>query len=259
VNGGWDTRVIGSVSPCTVYNGGNSGITCPIASMLDGFPGLTIEAWMASNNVAAQRPLVSKYSGNRRSYWLGIQSNHTAQLHVYDDVTGQASSVGSAPLANNVWTHVAGTWSPEGMSMYINGVLVSRVGTTTTRMQHTTGAVEIGMDTSINSRFNGFIDEVRIWGYPRTEAEILANMSVGQNGAIALLSDGTALAIPAVNLASGLITLGSPVGANRRVTALYTNRHKVVFGDDGDVLLNQENFARKLFSSEGITLMEHVP
>lgn len=101
------------------------------------------------------------------AYSLGFRDGRRIRLRI----VGTSSSLdldSSSTLTEGLWYHVAGTWGPSGMAIYIDGILDnSQVGTLTVR--NTTGTIQIGaqLDETFNPSqknygFYGLIDEVFI-------------------------------------------------------------------------------------------------
>jgi hypothetical protein len=71
------------------------------------------------------------------------------------------------------WSHVAGTWGPEGEKVYINGELAG-TGSYTGGMSPY--PIEIIGASAWGFSFEGAIDEVRVWKVARSEVEIQTAM-----------------------------------------------------------------------------------
>jgi len=92
------------------------------------------------------------------------------------DTTDASLSISSAiPLSQ--WSHIEMTYASSQISIYINGVLagasVNGVGSPATDSNN----LLVGGSTSYN--FNGLIDEVKIYPYARTTAQILRDYNQG--------------------------------------------------------------------------------
>lgn len=81
-------------------------------------------------------------------------------------------------LVLNTWQHIAGTYDGTWMRLYVNGKVVDSASATS-NISNTGSTIQltIGDHTgSYQRRFQGKIDEVRVWKACRTTAEIQANM-----------------------------------------------------------------------------------
>lgn len=78
-------------------------------------------------------------------------------------------------ITPGVWTHIAASRSYSGWKVYKNGIATTLFDTTLGLAP--TGYFSIGSNHTFGQVFNGSIDEARYWNYPRTDAEIAANMN----------------------------------------------------------------------------------
>jgi hypothetical protein len=73
----------------------------------------------------------------------------------------------------NTWHHVAFTYDGDKGRLYVDGVHVDSTNNPSKWSGKIPDATSVGF---IGSRFNGNLDEVRVWSVARTEAQIKANM-----------------------------------------------------------------------------------
>jgi len=90
------------------------------------------------------------------------------------------------PLALNTWYHIAATRSADVLTLFINGVQASTYTNPLSFVwSNDESPLSIGYGLFYvnnqlqghHSPFDGMIDEVRIWDYPRTAAQITATMN----------------------------------------------------------------------------------
>ena len=93
-------------------------------------------------------------------------------------VTGRpcGSAVSSSPLALGSWSHVTCTWSPTGLSVYVDGFLEGAdLGVEgvlhANAAPHTFGARE--KEGSLSQRFEGVLDEVYVYDRTPSESEVV--------------------------------------------------------------------------------------
>lgn len=187
----FDFAISGTIaipSEALQFDGNNDHVTLP--NILT--PSYTKEAWVYSTNtVGAGNNIVS---GAQTALWaptptFQLSSGHNGSYTLVQDPD---------PLLPNTWTHVAVTYdaTTQIMSLYKNGALVDQ---TPGVANHTENALYIGAFTGVFT-FNGSIDEVRIWNYARSAAEISNNyncqLSGDEGGLIAYynFADGIGLA-----------------------------------------------------------------
>ena len=141
-----------------------------------------------SGGLTAVVPLVTKgrdeSNGNVTdvNYFLGIQGNLLAAD--FEEGTGAANPglnhplTGITPIQLNQWYHGAVTYDGATLSLYLNGVLETAVAVNRPARADSIAHAAIG--TALNSQgvaagyFAGTVDEVRIWNYSRTSAQIAA-------------------------------------------------------------------------------------
>lgn len=117
------------------------------------------------------------YSGN-----LGSGRPRPNSVNIGFRVThlNNVDLVCNAPVTGDQWTHLAGTWSADGMYMYVNGILycnrsfVNNAPNYNRQRLWRVGASPINMGESDEQLlyYTGIVDEVRLWNYARSAAQI---------------------------------------------------------------------------------------
>ncbi|MGA2248832.1 MAG: LamG domain-containing protein [Verrucomicrobiota bacterium] len=193
----------------------DSYVSVPSASDLQNPDQITVESWVYPPlNQAGW--LLNKSDGSsgtsQRTMELKWETNGTMIFAVYF-----ASPVGvgqpdfaeiAAPVAGNVWTHIAATYSTNisGLRLYTNGILAAA----TTNYSGSSAFTGLSLrQTSLPLLFGGSplypgitatgcMDEIRIWTTARSAQDIYGNMSCRLTGTEAGLAgywnfdDGTA-------------------------------------------------------------------
>ena len=108
-----------------------------------------------------QMQMLLRRDGSNYSFWLDSGSGYTS-----------ISAVGSVIL--NTWQHVTGTWDGTTMRIYIDGVLANSSAKTGTIPSKTT-SFSIGSNSA--ERFDGDIDEVKLWNIALTATDIMNTMN----------------------------------------------------------------------------------
>ena len=141
-------------------------------------------------------PLITKGRGEAEgsnvdmNYFLGIHAATGVLIADFEDLNGTPTSGGNhpasgitpIPVSTTTWHHVAATYGAGVWTLYLDGNVESTtsVGAFTPRSDSIQHA---GIGTAMNSSgvaagfFNGLFDEVRIWNYARSQAEIQAGMN----------------------------------------------------------------------------------
>ena len=156
----------------------DAGLNPTSAITLEAWVFLTDESTSWGSNSGRCPTIAGK--GYTTAYWLGVCNGH---IRFYPRNDDSFDGTGTVPL--NTWTHIAATFDGTTLNTYINGVLDG----TSTDISGPVGTnsqdFRIGEDTDWDSTPMGAIDEVRLWGVARTEAEIAASMNTTITGATA--------------------------------------------------------------------------
>jgi VCBS repeat-containing protein len=182
-----------------LFGGTNAYVTMGPAPQL-GAPQFTVEGWVrrdgtgvatstGTNGVNAV-PLITKgraeaeASNVDMNYFLGID-NTTGKLAV-DFEEGPAGIspgnnhplIGGTVLQTNVWYHVAATYDGSILRLFVNGGADGQL--TVGQPPRSDSIQHFGIGSALNSTgvaagfFNGAMDEVRVWNYARSAAQILS-------------------------------------------------------------------------------------
>lgn len=179
------------------FNGSSSYVTMGPAPSL-GAATFTLETWFkktgpgqttdsGSGGVTAV-PLVCKGRGESDgsnvdcNYFFGIGDTGVLAADFEDMASGlNHPATGTALIQENVWYHAAATYDGTTWRLYLNGQLDAEVVANATprfdSIQH------FGIGTALNStgvaagRFQGVMDEVRVWNFARDLAAIRGTMN----------------------------------------------------------------------------------
>ncbi|KKT83795.1 MAG: LamG domain-containing protein receptor [candidate division WWE3 bacterium GW2011_GWC2_44_9] len=185
----------GKYGSSTAFNGSTS-----TSSVTDG-PSLsltntgTLEAWVYSNRAypsddgtTKYRNIINKWtagacSGADEGYlfdWYGTSSAATLRGWVCNGTTAQGITY-STTLTANAWTHVAYVWDGSYHRLYMNGVQVGTPASQTINNQDDTGTLRVGDGFGGGSiyRWDGRLDEARVYNYARTSDQIVEDMNAG--------------------------------------------------------------------------------
>jgi hypothetical protein len=197
-NGGWEAYGFKNQGQCVRYvltgkdsrtpnyalDFADAWVTVPDHADLDLTTTWTLEAWINPHNVAGGfQHVISKWDGGgNASYTLEVRGSRL-RSGVHDGVnpTQAVESVGT--LSNDVWQHVAITLESGTLRLYINGVL-DRTFTGSQTPMNSDRPVSFGREGPPFGgwRYDGLIDEVRIWNVARTEAELAAAVNERLDG-----------------------------------------------------------------------------
>ncbi len=185
------------------FDGSNDRVTFGPAPGL-GLGTFTIETWFkrqgagvgastGSGGVTAI-PLITKGRGEAdgdsrdMNYFLGIRTSDGVLVADFEEGAGGSTPglnhpvAGVTPIANGVWYHAAATYDGTTWRLYLNGAQQSQftVGQPprADSIQHAALAAALDSAGTAAGFFNGVLDEVRIWNYARSAAQISANYSL---------------------------------------------------------------------------------
>ena len=144
----------------------------------------TIESWFKSTEAPAnQQFLINKRrtSGNLE-YTIRIENtDNKLNFIVWNTINGQflTTEHPTAIAGDNTWHYFVGTVSGTTMTLYLDGVETAKSASTTgTRNGAHSDPFEIGGANSA-SLWNGHVDQVKIYNYARTPAQIAWDYNQG--------------------------------------------------------------------------------
>ena len=143
---------------------GSNYVNCGNNTNLSPVNGITVEAWINPSNPGGgwQSIIANSPGGGQYNYWFYLQENDL-KLSVYSSTYPDLTISNVVPTADN-WYHIAFTAVNGGvMKIFINGEQSENTGSAGTG--HWSGGYTTISDLRPNRsiRFNGMIDEVRIY------------------------------------------------------------------------------------------------
>ncbi|HLE48845.1 MAG TPA: DUF2341 domain-containing protein [Patescibacteria group bacterium] len=197
---------------------------------------LTVEGWAKFNTVSVAQSIVSKYaSGTDREWALNITSAGILNGEIINNAGGNyLVKTGATTLIASQWYHLAMTMDESNttLTIYLNGV---KEGTTTspsgTIANNTTTAVTLGERTNGSLDVNGVIDDVKIYNYARTPAQIAWDYDRGAPVAWYKFDECSG----AVLNNYGFSPTDSPVGNNATIYPVSSGNDAVGSCSSGDI------------------------
>ncbi|MFT5857404.1 MAG: hypothetical protein ACI8XO_004665, partial [Verrucomicrobiales bacterium] len=139
-------------------------------------------------------PLVTKGRGEGdgstldMNFFLGIRGTDGVLVADFEEGASGASPglnhpvIGVTPVTNNVWHHAAVSYDGSKWQLFLNGALEAElvVGQPPRgdSIQHAAIGSALTSNGTSDGAFAGFLDEVRIWDYARSELQISNNLAV---------------------------------------------------------------------------------
>ena len=169
----WSTQ--GKFGNALSFDGVNDWVTVADAPSLDLTTGMTLEAWIFPTISNGVRDIIIKEGSGVDVYNLYARNGGgRPESNVF--VGGTNRTAEGTALANNVWTHVAGTYDGSTLRLFINGAQVASTGFSGS-IATSAGPLRIGGNSIWGEFFQGRIDEIRIYNRALTQAEIQADMN----------------------------------------------------------------------------------
>jgi len=155
------------------FDGGNDYVDAGNAASLNITNAITIEAWVKTTTITAQRNIIMKGGGTATNYGIDIGSI-AGKLRFFGYASGVAKGIilaGGTVIDDGIWHHIAGTFDGTNWIIYRDGVVDnSKVDAAT--LTPTTETLQIGARQS-TGYFDGSIDEVRIYNRALSASEIM--------------------------------------------------------------------------------------
>lgn len=159
------------------FDGNNDYVQTTYEGVL-GSANRTFEAWVYASSNATTNIAITDYGTNAvgaRNTFLVSGNN---QLSFISGGTNANMGSGNGAVPANQWTHVAFVLNNGTGYLYVNGTQVATGNLSSVNTPSGNTDLRIGERVpGGNIPFEGAIDEVRIWDYARTAAEISNNMS----------------------------------------------------------------------------------
>lgn len=172
---------------CLDFDGSNDHVQVPESgsSSLD-LTKFTIEGWVnleaTPSNLYVMLNKRPDAGDGLANYQLFINSSRQVALWIGNGVLSSYTATTTNGLTLNQWHHVAATYDQVNMNVYLDGVLEAQTAQTAVP-QLSDADIFMGVygqgettDGPGSFRFNGKMDEIRIWDHALTQTEIKNSM-----------------------------------------------------------------------------------
>src|SRR3989339_351898 len=172
---GSPTWVDGKISKALSFDGTNTYVSVNDSDNLDLTSGISIEAWVKTDVVTADTSLPETGRVvDKGVYILGARDKALFKLNI--EVAGNKSVEKAWTSADiNVWHHLVGTYDGATMKLYQDGVKVAETAVTGNIVTNTSALIIGRQNPTGGARFDGIIDEVKIYNRALTDAEVLSH------------------------------------------------------------------------------------
>ncbi|MDP8231026.1 MAG: LamG domain-containing protein [Candidatus Gorgyraea atricola] len=185
------TWVQGKHGSALSFDGDADRVNCGNNNILDITGAVTIESWVRPNSYDIHYPIfLIKQGEYYRTGLCGVGDGRVFFRIKIGGVSKQAYSSSYVPL--NKWTHVVGVYDGAYMKVYLNGVLNGTPVAQTGNIDTTTNQLVLGAyDTGGSYSFDGTIDDVKLYNYARTQAQVAYDYNKGRPVAHYKFDEGT--------------------------------------------------------------------
>lgn len=189
--GGGDTWVTGKVGAAYNFDGASTSINAGSGASLDDLPaaGMSIAAWIYPRTVGEGSAgfIMAKNVGTTPSSgWVFRISGTNALTFTVDGTTDLVHTTSASVLTLNAWNHVMLTWdgvitTASTARIYVNGLEVTYATTTNgaSRVSDATSTLYIGNDSTGARTFDGYIDDVKVYNYQRSQEQVRFDFNKG--------------------------------------------------------------------------------
>lgn len=167
-------------------DGANDKIGVQDATELNPTGPFTMEVWINADSwesaIHAGAVIDKQATSPDRGYNITVGEAGRAQFTVSIDGVWKSAAT-NAIMGLNTWYHIAGVYDGSSVSIYINGILQASSAVSGSA-DHSTGTdLYFGENPTWSGRyFDGTLDEVRIWDYAKTAADILNQYTIELTG-----------------------------------------------------------------------------
>lgn len=165
------------------FDGTDDYVEISDAGSLDITEQITITAWVKPDNCGERGTILTKNT----AYYMQVNSDCTVATYTYYESGGSRTSssytYSNTALPTNEWSHIAFVEEPDGTrNIYINGEL-DKTASMEASIWDSTNPVRIGAQGSSTRRFDGTIDEVRLYNSDLS-SRYIKELASGEGGAV---------------------------------------------------------------------------
>ncbi|MBU3964325.1 DUF2341 domain-containing protein [Patescibacteria group bacterium] len=185
--GNWTTGKYGNAID---FDGTNDYIQVSDSTSTSITGDLTISAWIRPDVVSKEQTILGKWdettANNDRSYRLWLDSSNKLNLSVSTDGSAVVTHTGDTALSASTWYHVEATYDTStSMDVYLNGKLDAAQKTASVPASIDDNVSNLYMGAkentsgNIDTKFDGAIDDVRLYNYARSASQVLIDYNGG--------------------------------------------------------------------------------
>lgn len=174
----WNDGTSGKYNSALGFDGTNDGVDILDSTKLDQKYQLSVSAWVKPSSFTCAgvdtncEIFANYYTWN--GYHLIINDLGQVAFYIYDGVPANDIDLVGSPIPTNTWTHVTVTWDGSVIRMYYNGILEASTSPASYTIDYSQDPdITIGRASWYSGNyFNGLIDDVRVYNYPLSPAQV---------------------------------------------------------------------------------------
>ncbi|MBT7402239.1 hypothetical protein HN777_00425, partial [Candidatus Woesearchaeota archaeon] len=180
------TPTQGKFGKAMSFDGSGDYITVTDHDSIDPTEAWTLEAWIHRNETGTQHSVLEKYdwSAGKGNYALRVTSGNRIIAYVINGTSSANCGSASTIINAGEWYHFVATFdsNTNTLACYVNGDLDVQNTGATINPPSSTGTLNIGArGDDAGTKFNGAIDEVKIYSRALSAGEILAEYDANAN------------------------------------------------------------------------------
>jgi hypothetical protein len=162
------------------FDGNNDVVEVVVDSTLDvrSKKNFTLEAWIYTpyfNTEPKDGTIIAWYDvPNNKGYHLAAGGSGQIYFGIYNDTVDAELISSSSRLSASKWHHVAATYNGSKLRIYVDGLLRDSMQDTISVGAPNFIPFTIGGLSNSTQLWSGKIDEVRVWNYAKSGAQILS-------------------------------------------------------------------------------------
>lgn len=166
--------VSGRYSDALDFDGSSDFLVVPDNSTLDLGTTGTVEVWVEPANLNKRQGIIVKGDAPP-NYALGITDTNLVVCSV-GNISTEVAVLSTTPISSGAFQHLACSWDGTTLALYIDAILNNSVAQTLSPAANAS-PLYIGQSAANTDRFDGVIDEVRIYNRALSQAEINFDMN----------------------------------------------------------------------------------
>ncbi|MDP8231024.1 MAG: LamG domain-containing protein [Candidatus Gorgyraea atricola] len=183
-------QVAGKYGSALSFDGSDDNVSC---GDIDLTTAGTVSVWFkrTASSGDALDTIIDKAVHSAGSAWaLWLQPNGSLYVRFYDGSGATNWNSNDTRATDGAWHHVVFKWGSSGKEVYYDGSSVF-TESDSSAITANDGPVMIGDSNNRDYRFEGLIDEVKIYNYARTQAQVAYDYNKGAPVAHYKFDEGT--------------------------------------------------------------------